>query len=114
MGPFKHKREGEHADFIFFFSDRKPLDIEQYEFHKSKASTDAQLNRSYIYLLADVQNANIGQLSEFIDHDAPHSPLRNPELGRAVEDMKLKSFKHRSKAKASALRNKKIDKFRIL
>jgi len=60
-------------------------------------STDDQLNHSYIYLLADVQNANIGQLQEFMDHDTQNSALDDKDMQAAVETLKMSSFKHRAK-----------------
>jgi len=60
MGPFKYNQGSEElTEFIVFFSNANPLDIEEYEYHKSKISTDTKLYHSYIYILADIKNANL-------------------------------------------------------
>ena len=63
MGPFKYNQGSDgRPEWIAFFSDATPLDIEEYSYHKSRLSTDTKINHSYLYLLADIKNANLGSL----------------------------------------------------
>jgi hypothetical protein len=49
---------------VFYFTNREPLDIEEFEFHKSKQSTVA--DESYIYMLYMENDIEIDLLDEYL------------------------------------------------
>ena len=74
VGPIKAKRqagdtEASKTQPVYYFTNRQPLQTERYEFHKSLYTDRMQNDQSYVYMLFDLTNAPISQLSEFIQQD---------------------------------------------
>jgi len=63
------------SDYIFYLSNQDPLEIDRYDFHQSKVSTETLTKHSYIYMLFNLQNTPISKLKQFFDSSLPSNPI---------------------------------------
>ena len=92
IGPIKadQKRLSSQANPpVFYFTARSPLVTQRYEFHKSQFSSELQANNSYIYMLFDVHNAELSQLSEFLHSETLSLPGNTPGSKKKIGNFRI-------------------------
>lgn len=91
VGPIKQKDDED----VFYIVNQGPLEIERFEFHKSKNSLVA--DSSYIYMLKTMKNYELSQLDEYLGKG--NNQVTDEEV---MEEMLLADFNvHTSRIKTT-------------